>query len=472
MPQLKEQIALPLDYFNTQPVSRSSYRERLVALLNENLNFHSDYSLYAAHNFHSFPAKFPPQLPQKFIQYLTRPGEVVLDPMAGSGTTILEAYLANRQAIGFDIDPLALMISETKVTPINKEKIDQWAGRVLCEAREKLHHNRERIEQVRLQRWDQESLEFINYWFSYSNQLELLALIMEIEQIPEYNIQLFLKLALSAIIITKSGGVSLALDLAHTRPHRAKIVYDQNGQEILRDTSGNPSKHLDILTKTLRSPFVEFEKRYKNNLRGVSPSSTQMFRPRINFGDAQALPLKSSIMDLIVTSPPYASNAIDYMRAHKFSLVWLGYSLGSLSQKRQEYIGGETLNGVFLESLSEKADQIVHRIASLDKKKGLALHRYYSEMTRVLREMYRVLKPGKAAIVVVGSSIIRGVETETQDCLASIGREIGFDIPAIGVRKLDRNRRMLPASTNIDISSQIQQRMHEEYVIGFIKPEK
>jgi DNA modification methylase len=196
-----------------------------------------------------------------------------------------------------------------------------------------------------------------------------------------------------------------------------------------------------------------------------------MFRPRINFGDAQALPLKSSIMDLIFTSPPYASNAIDYMRAHKFSLVWLGYSLDSLSQKRQEYIGGETTNGIILECLSEKANRIVRQIASLDKKKGLSLHRYYSEMTRVLREMYRVLKPGKAAIVVVGSSIIRGVDTETQDCLASIGREIGFDIPAIGIRHLDRNRRMLPAGTNINMSSQIQQRMYEEYVIGFYKPE-
>ena len=471
MSPLKEQIALPLEFTGELPVSRLSYRQRLVALLNENLDFHAEYSLYAAHNFHSFPAKFPPQLPKKFISNLTRPGDIVLDPMMGSGTAILEAYFSNRKAIGFDIDPLALMISKTKVTPINEEKVDQWACSVLSRARDRLKNELNQLKQARLKRWDQDSLEFVDYWFSYDNQLELLALIMEIEQIPEYNIQLFLRLALSAIIITKSGGVSLALDLAHTRPHRAKIVYDQNGQEILRDTSGNPPKHVDIHTKTLRSPFIEFEKRYKNNLRGVSPSSTQMFNPRLNYGDAQALPLKSSIIDLIVTSPPYASNAIDYMRAHKFSLVWLGYSLDSLSQKRQEYIGGETTNGIILECLSEKANRIVRQIASLDKKKGLSLHRYYSEMTHVLREMYRVLKPGKAAIVVVGSSIIRGVDTETQDCLASIGREIGFDIPAIGIRHLDRNRRMLPTGTNINMSSQIQQRMYEEYVIGFYKPE-
>jgi ubiquinone/menaquinone biosynthesis C-methylase UbiE len=91
-------------------------------------------------------------------------------------------------------------------------------------------------------------------------------------------------------------------------------------------------------------------------------------------------------------------------------------------------------------------------------------------MTRVLQEMYRVLKPGKVSIIVVGSSSIRGVDTQTHNCLAEIGQQIGFKIPKIGLRNLDRNRRMLPASSKLNLDSQIQQRMHEEYVIGFYKP--
>jgi hypothetical protein len=84
--------------------------------------------------------------------------------------------------------------------------------------------------------------------------------------------------------------------------------------------------------------------------------------------------------------------------------------------------------------------------------------------------MYRVLGPQSAAIVVVGSSIMRGQDTETHNCLAEIGKSVGFDIPKIGIRNLDRNRRMLPAGSNVNLESQIQQRMHEEYVIGFYKP--
>jgi len=65
---------------------------------------------------------------------------------------------------------------------------------------------------------------------------------------------------------------------------------------------------------------------------------------------------------------------------------------------------------------------------------------------------------------------MRGKDTQTHTCLADIGRSIGFDVPRIGIRYLDRDRRMMPAGTRVDSESQIQQRMHEEYVIGFYKP--
>ena len=97
------QLSLPLQE-TVQIHPDAPYRERLISLLSQDLDFHGSDSGYATHNFHSFPAKFPPQLPRKFINGLTNPGDVVLDPMVGSGTTIVEASLAGRQGIGFDIE--------------------------------------------------------------------------------------------------------------------------------------------------------------------------------------------------------------------------------------------------------------------------------------------------------------------------------------------------------------------------------
>jgi hypothetical protein len=80
-----------------------------------------------------------------------------------------------------------------------------------------------------------------------------------------------------------------------------------------------------------------------------------------------------------------------------------------------------------------------------------------------------VLKPGKAAIVVVGSSTMRGMDTRTDVCLGEIGKHLGLELINIAVRELDRDKRMMPARRT-GAHSQIEERMHEEYVIGFLKP--
>lgn len=446
-------------------------REQLAQLLRHDLDFHAEDSTYASHNFHSFPAKFPPQLPAKFIDNLTAVDDTVLDPMVGSGTTVLEALLANRRGVGFDIDPLAVLISRVKTTPLRRSVVGRIGAEVLERAERSANTRRQALLSSLACRWDSSTRAFVDYWFASDVQVELAALVDAIQQVREPIVKAFLELVFSAIIITKSGGVSFAFDLAHTRPHRAKIALSQTGEVIFgHDLLQDPSPRVKLLTKSLRSPLEEFRKRLLSNQKHIPPIELAGLCPQIGFGDAQALPLLDSTVDLIVTSPPYASNAIDYMRAHKFSLVWLGYDVGELGALRREYVGGEALTDFAFEDLPPHTAAIVGKVSEKDPRKGLVLHRYYSEMARVIREMLRVLRPGKAAIVVVGSSLMRGVDTQTGECLAEIGESIGFEVPAIGIRNLDRDRRMLPAGMTPDTDSQIQQRMHQESVIGFLKP--
>lgn len=394
----------------------------------------------------------------------------MLDPMNGSGTSSLEAFLNGRIGIGFDIDPLAVKIASVKISTVDKSKLNQIGQRIVLNAREKVNNHQELLESMLDARFDGKTREFVNNWFTHSVQIEIISLLTEIETILDAKTKNFFELALSAVIITKSGGVSLALDLAHTRPHKPKIVIDLDGQIVEgEELFFDKSNKMKALTKRLRSPIAEFEKRYKKNLAGVSINSPSTYPAIVSFCNSQSLPLINNCIDLIVTSPPYASNAIDYMRAHKFSLVWLGRQIDDLGEIRNSYVGGESIKDFKFEQLPPFTQSIVGEVSTLDEKKGFVLHRYYSEMTRVLREMHRVLKPGRSAIVVVGTSQMRGRDTETQNCLADIGRSIGFDVPKIGVRVLDRDRRMLPAGFKIDLNSQIQQRMHEEYIIGYIK---
>lgn len=444
---------------------------KLAELLARDLDFHGQAEGLAPHDVHPFPAKFPAQLPRKFIAALTDPGDTVLDPMMGSGTTVLEAYMAGRRAVGFDIDPLAVIISKVKLVPFSIQEVSRTGPKILERARLAIRENRNALKELLKERWDARTREFVDYWFAPDTQIELLALMMEIERISCAITRDFFKLIFSGIIITKSGGVSLALDLAHTRPHRAKLVLPRAGQLTMANLPTiEAASYKKVHVKTQRSAMEEFAKRFRQYLRvPPRPAHTEV-QPHVAFGNAQHLPLPSESVDLIVTSPPYASNAIDYMRAHKFVLVWMGYGIDDLSQKRKEYIGSEDLADASFENLPPSTANIIRLLSGMDRKRGRVLHRYYSEMARVLREMFRVLKPNKTAIVVVGSSKMKGMDTETQKCLADIGSLAGFDPPLIGVRRLDRDRRMMPAGLDINLNSQIQQRMHEEYVIAFHKP--
>src|SRR5210317_545430 len=65
----------------------------------------------------SYRACFKPQLPRFFIDQLTSEGDTVLDPFMGRGTTLIEAILRNRFAVGCDINPLSKILCSPRFTP-------------------------------------------------------------------------------------------------------------------------------------------------------------------------------------------------------------------------------------------------------------------------------------------------------------------------------------------------------------------
>jgi len=435
-----DNTALETKYLRSLPDERAKHVFK--KLLTSDLDFKTSRNNgYQRYYWHAFPAKFPQELPRLFIESLTEVKELVLDPMAGSCTTLLEAAFLQRDSLGLEIDPLSLILGKAKYQRFKLEDSYHLGNSVIYQAVNLYQNQRKNLEDQLKQRFDKETSDFLDYWFSKETQLELLALIGEIEKIEDNAIKQFLKLVFSGIIITKNGGVTLARDLAHTRPHR-------------------------VLSKTPASAFPEFSKKLFKSLQNLIEIPPVMVQ--LEEADAQAMPLKNECVDLIVTSPPYANNAIDYMRAHKFSLVWFGYKISQLKKTRKSYLGAETIENIELQPLPDAANEKVTQLKEKNVKKGKVLHRYYSEMSQVIKEMYRVLKPKRACVIVVASSVLCGLDVETQKCLAEIGQYHGFELVHIGKRNIDRDKRMLPTS-HFKNPSQIETRMHNEYVLGFWK---
>ena len=68
-------------------------------------------------------AKFIPQIVSRLVEKYSKKGDLVLDPFVGSGTTLLEAKVMGRNSLGLDINPVATLISQAKITPIKPSEL-------------------------------------------------------------------------------------------------------------------------------------------------------------------------------------------------------------------------------------------------------------------------------------------------------------------------------------------------------------
>jgi DNA modification methylase len=366
------------------------------------------------HTVHPFPARMGPTVVLDALASLKR-GSRVLDPMVGSGTVAAIARLHGHRAVGFDVDPLATLIARVWTRPIDLKLVRACALKVRERAR--ILARDISTGEAYPRDSDAETREFLRYWFDPYSRRQLAALAISIGSIREDDVREALWCAFSRLIIAKQSGASLALDLAHSRPHR---VFDLA-----------PIKPLTC--------FVEAVERM---LRGCIDKRARYRGPMasICIGDARRLPVDSESVDLVFTSPPYL-NAIDYLRCSKFSLTWMGYSTIALRTIRSQSIGAEVGDKVTRHANLIRGLRL--RAAPSERVMGM-LSRYISDTHDALQEIHRVLAPAGRAVYVIGENTIRGTFVPTSKIVVEVANEVGLIPCAKSARNLPNSRRYLP----------------------------
>jgi hypothetical protein len=77
------------------------------------------------HNFYRYPARFSPRFVRAAIEAFTKPGDYVLDPYVGGGTSLVEAMALGRSATGVDISELAEFVAGVKTTLLTNSEIER-----------------------------------------------------------------------------------------------------------------------------------------------------------------------------------------------------------------------------------------------------------------------------------------------------------------------------------------------------------
>ena len=75
------------------------------------------------HSFYRYPARFSPAFARTAISLFSRPGDTVLDPFVGGGTTVVEALATGRRAIGVDLNSLAAFVTRSRTTPLSDSEV-------------------------------------------------------------------------------------------------------------------------------------------------------------------------------------------------------------------------------------------------------------------------------------------------------------------------------------------------------------
>jgi SAM-dependent methyltransferase len=367
----------------------------------------------------------------------------ILDPMSGSGTTVVAARLRGHHAVGYDTDPLAILIARVWSSDVEPERIRRKAREVLVCAMDRYRDLNSG--DAYPSKADDETRAFIRFWFDETNRRQLAALSDAISLVKDSKVRSFLWCAFSRLIITKHAGASLAMDVSHSRPHK---VY-----------STGPVK-----------PLKQFLFAIEAVLRG-SPFSTGEVLPRatIRQGDARKLPVEDETIDMIITSPPYL-NAIDYLRGHKLSLVWMGHQIEEIRSLRSQNVGTECSSRPFLDDhLVEHTLKEMGDTSRLSERIRGMLARYVRDMNAVFAEVSRVLKHRGTAVLVVGNSTIRGVFVQNSRALMYLARENGLTLRSRRRRPLLENRRYLPPPGRRLSGKNLRVRMREEVIMTFEK---
>ena len=87
---------------------------------------------YATHGIFRYFGKFPPLVARRLICQFTRPGDLVLDPMIGSGTTAVEAGLLGRRCAALDVNPLSLLLTRVKCRRIAASRLRRRLAELLA----------------------------------------------------------------------------------------------------------------------------------------------------------------------------------------------------------------------------------------------------------------------------------------------------------------------------------------------------
>lgn len=333
---------------------------------------------YFTHSFFKYPAKFIPQIPSWAIDNFTNTDDIVLDCFAGSGTTLIEASLKNRECLGVDFDEISRLLSRVKSTKLSKNDIKFIKKNLLKFDREKYIDR------------PLPKLKNLNHWFPKKNIKSLNALYFYISELKASK---------------KIKDFLLVCYISSIR--KSSYSDEQSPKPYISTKHKKEPKETVQLFNTIVEKYIEKLDTDEFNLH---------FKSKFIGNDARSFKAKKyyNKIKLVCASPPYI-NAFDYVRILRLENVWLrNLDDNNIIKHKKNQIGTEQIYANEYNELTykfgiEELDNKIDELYKIDKKRAHIVCKYFKDMEENIINIRNYLKEDGSYVLVVGDCEIRKI---------------------------------------------------------------
>lgn len=377
------------------------------------------------------PESFSAPLVEDAIQtYQLEPGQTVLDPFSGTGTTVLTAVLKGLNGVGIEVNPFLCFAARVKSRfEYNLDELKADIQQTLEQAEPRLAHLNLNLPLFLLgtEAWEEgeayrtrpvPQMPRLYEWMAERVVNKVLALKECINQIREPAHRDFCLLALAAILRPASN--------MKLSPHAF------GSRQVKED-----APVYEMFLTQVRKMYDDLE-----TVQDTPKGITCILEGDVRLAESMSCPLVP--VDLAVTSPPYLNN-LDYTMQTRMELFFLDFvkSMDELRELRKKMVVCDA-KAMYKDTKDHELVQafpsvqhVVEQLKERHKNKNwgwdyaFMTAQYFGGMYRMLKSVKALLKPGARYWLVLGESAHSGVFVPVPDIIGELGESVGYQLEEI-----------------------------------------
>ncbi len=412
--------------FTPKNTIKDSKKQEYLAIYNPKYDFwgQSYASMYP--NLHKYPATMLPQIGLELLKEFKAKKSNLLDPFCGSGSSFVSGLeYGMKHFVGFDLNPLAIMISGARMTYIESSHLIRQKERLLSQLESK---NKLSLDYNPL-----ENITNLDFWIDKNAQQDLRLIFSYIKALDDKNLQNLFMLSFSETLREASW----------TRNNEFKLFR-------MKDYENYKPNVYAIFTKNLESLVKDYLQFYQSKLKEIS----------LNLSNTSFQNSKQKF-DTLLTSPPYGDSktTVAYGQFSTFTNEWLGFK--DARKLDSKLIGGTKAQKLYDTGLIK---DYVLEISKVDKKRALEISSFYFDLESSMKSLIDSINLGGKVFFIIGNRRVKNIELPTDKFIAEVFCNNGFTHLQTMKRKIS-NKSMPLQNSPTNKTGILSRTMNEEYIV-------